>query len=318
MKLSIITVNLNNVEGLRKTIDSVVNQTWQEFEWIIVDGGSTDGSKELIEETARQLDGHGWDTVNFSLLGFTAEGWKKKAYPVPPEGKESVDSVCNEEGITDLPLSRGSKERVFLWTSEPDNGIYNAMNKGFFMAQGEYCLFLNSGDYFLNDDVISNFILTNPIEDVVYGYVERYINGKQQRLTGFLHKRNITLTDLYYQTIPHQGTFFRTSMFERYGLYDESLRILADRKFYVQSIIYGNASVRFIPFSIAYFAEGGISGSDIYEKEKARVLQELFPPRVYNDLVIAKSVKEIQEACFLTSKLYSALYKLAMILRKKS
>lgn len=112
MKLSIITVNLNNVEGLRKTIDSVVNQTWQEFEWIIVDGGSTDGSKELIEETARQLDGHGWDTVNFSLLGFTAEDWKKKAYPVPPEGKESVDSVCNEEGITALPLSRGSKERV--------------------------------------------------------------------------------------------------------------------------------------------------------------------------------------------------------------
>lgn len=53
MKLSIITINYNNCEGLRKTIESVVNQTWKEFEWIIVDGGSTDGSRELIEETAK-------------------------------------------------------------------------------------------------------------------------------------------------------------------------------------------------------------------------------------------------------------------------
>lgn len=51
MKLSIITINLNNYHGLRKTIDSVITQSWQQFEWIIIDGGSTDGSKELIEST---------------------------------------------------------------------------------------------------------------------------------------------------------------------------------------------------------------------------------------------------------------------------
>ena len=52
MKLSIITVNLNNQPGLQKTIESVVSQTYKEFEWIVIDGGSTDGSKELIEEYA--------------------------------------------------------------------------------------------------------------------------------------------------------------------------------------------------------------------------------------------------------------------------
>ena len=50
MKLSIITINYNNKEGLQKTIDSVVSQTWRDFEWIVIDGGSTDGSKELIEQ----------------------------------------------------------------------------------------------------------------------------------------------------------------------------------------------------------------------------------------------------------------------------
>ena len=50
MKFSIITINYNNVEGLRKTIDSVVSQTFTDYEWIVIDGGSTDGSKELIEE----------------------------------------------------------------------------------------------------------------------------------------------------------------------------------------------------------------------------------------------------------------------------
>lgn len=52
MRLSIITINLNNLDGLKKTIDSIMSQTWRDFEWIIVDGGSTDGSKELIEELA--------------------------------------------------------------------------------------------------------------------------------------------------------------------------------------------------------------------------------------------------------------------------
>ena len=50
LKLSIITINLNNVEGLRKTMNSVVSQTFQNMEWIVIDGASTDGSRELIEE----------------------------------------------------------------------------------------------------------------------------------------------------------------------------------------------------------------------------------------------------------------------------
>ena len=80
MKLSIITVNYNNREGLQRTIDSVVSQTFRDFEWIVIDGGSTDGSKELIKQYA---------------------------------------------------------DHFSYWVSEPDKGIYNAMNKGILKATGE-------------------------------------------------------------------------------------------------------------------------------------------------------------------------------------
>ena len=81
MKLSIITVNLNNVSGLAKTIASVVEQTFTSFDWIVIDGGSTDGSAELI---------------------------------------------------------RQQSSRLRYWVSEPDRGVYQAMNKGIAQAQGEY------------------------------------------------------------------------------------------------------------------------------------------------------------------------------------
>ena len=86
MKLSVITINFNNRDGLRKTIESVVNQTYKDFEYIVIDGGSTDGSVDVIKEYTDRID---------------------------------------------------------YWVSEPDKGIYNAMNKGIDVAQGEYCLFLN-------------------------------------------------------------------------------------------------------------------------------------------------------------------------------
>ena len=101
MKLSIITVNLNNAVGLKKTICSVINQTFLDIEYIIIDGGSLDGSLEIIKE------------------------YEKK---------------------------------ITYWVSEPDSGIYNAMNKGIMHANGEYLQFLNSGDWLVNDSIIEKFL----------------------------------------------------------------------------------------------------------------------------------------------------------------
>ena len=100
-KISIITVNYNDREGLKKTIESVINQTWQDFEFIIIDGGSTDGSREVIEQY---------------------------------------------------------KDKIDYWISEPDKGIYNAMNKGIKAASGEFLLFLNSGDRLIDKNITEKVI----------------------------------------------------------------------------------------------------------------------------------------------------------------
>lgn len=111
-KLSIITVNLNNREGLRKTIESVICQSFSDYEYIIIDGGSTDGSKELIE-----------------------------LY----------------------------QNKVTYWISETDKGIYNAMNKGIKTGKGDYCLFLNSGDWLVNSTVIEKEFSDSKQADIIYG-----------------------------------------------------------------------------------------------------------------------------------------------------
>ena len=106
MKISIITINWNNNEGLKRTLESVVSQTSREYEYIVVDGASTDGSVETIVRYA-----------NHSIL---------------------------------------------RWVSEPDGGIYNAMNKGIRMATGEYVMMLNSGDWFVGEGVLEALLAAFP------------------------------------------------------------------------------------------------------------------------------------------------------------
>ena len=86
MKFTIITINYNNVKGLKKTIDSVISQNFSDYEFIIIDGASTDGSVDIIKEYSPHIS---------------------------------------------------------YWVSEPDKGIYHAMNKGITVSRGEYLLFLN-------------------------------------------------------------------------------------------------------------------------------------------------------------------------------
>lgn len=263
IKLTVITINYNNIAGLKKTSQSIITQDWRDFEWILIDGGSTDGSREYISE-----------------------------------------------------LAQSTNNNISYWCSEKDKGVYNAMNKGIAKSLGEYVIFMNSGDWFINESVLSEVFGTSRNSDVLYGYVERVLEGRQQRLLGFLHKSEIDMVDMYYQTIPHQGTFFKRSLFDKFGLYDESLKILADRKFYVQSIIYGNATVEFLPLSIAYFDEGGVSGSDFYYEEKERVLNELFPTRVYKVITEAKGVREIRNTPLMRI-FYSLVYRMSSAINNK-
>ena len=224
MKLSIITINWNNKEGLRKTIESVLGQTARDqFEYVVVDGASTDGGKEMLES-------------------------------------EYAD-------------------RIDKWVSEPDKGIYNAMNKGVRMSGGEYCVILNSGDIYRENTTIASILGSLHDEDIIVGKMVF-------KATGLLMEAPdpISLLSLHKRSIPHNAAFVKRELLLKTP-YDENLRIVSDWKFFVQTLILQNASYRLIDNVITEFDCSGISSMNrsACETERQRALEELFPPRVLQD-----------------------------------
>lgn len=194
MKLSIITINYNNLEGLKRTYESVVSQTCQDFEWIIIDGGSTDGSKEFIEE---------------------------------------------------------HHDKFAYWCSEPDKGIYNAMNKGIAKAKGEYLNFMNSGDSFYDEYTISNVLSQSLTADLVYGdWIRVYPDREVLKLAP---KSHFSIT-IFFENVCHQAMFIKSDVLKKEG-YDERLKILADWKRWQKMSLDGQ-SFQYLPFIICRFEAG--------------------------------------------------------------
>lgn len=224
MKYSIITVNYNNRDGLRKTIESVINQTYQGFEYIIIDGGSTDGSVEVIKEYA---------------------------------------------------------DRITYWVSESDKGIYNAMNKGILQAHGEYLNFMNSGDCFHDCGVLDR-IVKQCVADIFVGRVANI--GCDGNLVSYnMEAKRISMYHFFISTLPHQGCFIKRTLFGNH-LYDESLRIVSDWKFFMECIVFRGCRIIQSDMVIADCEQRGVSGmmSDLL-KEKELILKSIIPIGVYED-----------------------------------
>lgn len=201
MKLSIITINYNNFEGLKKTFDSVFNQTFQDFEYIVIDGGSTDGSKELIEF---------------------------------------------------------NKDKISYWVSEPDKGIYNAMNKGIKVAKGEYLLFLNSGDWLVSNIILEEMNVIKFIEDIIFTNVYLFNTDNDREIT---YPKELNLKNILLSSLPHSGgAFIKKFAFETIGLYQENLKISSDWCWYFEAIIMKKKSYKLVPKVLSIYDGIGISG----------------------------------------------------------
>lgn len=231
MRYSVITINYNNVDGLRRTIESVVRQTSVDYEYIVIDGGSTDGSLDVIKE---------------------------------------YDSS------------------ISYWISERDNGIYHAMNKGVIHASGDYCIFMNSGDAFFDDNVLNNLSICNYRDDIIVGKVT--IDAQNHIISPPPILGELTLYHLYSGSIPHQGSFIRTDLLRTHP-YDENLKISSDWKFFVQTLIFDNCSIRYVDVFIARYDIDGYSSTHQkqMQQEKERILSDMFPPRVLSDYLHMKS-----------------------------
>lgn len=270
MKLSIITINFNDHAGLDKTIQSVINQTFKGFEYIVIDGASTDGSVDVIKKYA---------------------------------------------------------DKLTHWVSEPDTGIYNAMNKGTRMAQGEYCLYLNSGDFLAADDVLEKAFSYNFTEDIVCCNCLDF-DDKHEWLK--VPPKDVSLFTFIGGSLPHPTTFIKRELLNRLGGYNESYRIMSDWCFFLDSMIKYQCSYKTLDVLLTKFNCYGISStSSIIETGKAirylednypRIMEDYLPfedEAVYNVLMWARKYRIFKKCIVLPFKIINRLFKLRNRLGKK-
>lgn len=211
---SIITVNFNNATGLKLTIDSVRKTLTSNAEFIVIDGGSTDGSIEAIQE-------------NCDIISY--------------------------------------------WTSEKDSGPYDAMNKGVRVANGEYCIFMNSGDTFASDDVLKR--TADKIgADLICG------NANIVGSVNYLWTAPETLnTDFWLSrfSICHQAVFIKTHLLKDLP-YDISFKIAADYYFFAYITIVKHATYQKLDFVVCNYDSTGMSSNDADSgAEKIKALDKL-------------------------------------------
>ena len=238
MRLSIITINYNNRAGLQKTVDSVIDQTCKDFEWIVIDGGSTDGSKELIEQY---------------------------------------------------------QDAITYWCSEPDRGIFNAMNKGVKHASGDYCLFLNSGDR-LHDNCVIEKVIPQLFDDDFITGNECVVDSQYEEVR---IRKNPEAFDKYQLLIGclwHQSTFIRTSLLKERP-YDETFKVVGDWETTFYQLVLNNKTYKHIDLLVSDFVEGGISTDLKYAREESkRMIDSCLSQREQDTIALAYFSKKGTES----------------------
>lgn len=194
IKITIVTIAFNAQNTIEETIKSVVNQTYSNIEYIIIDGYSKDNTVEIIKKYS---------------------------------------------------------EKVSYWVSEPDKGIYDAMNKGIMKATGDWILFMNSGDTFTHNNIIKK-IFTNPYPEYIYVLYGAYQTKNGNIISNLIPPRPIKNL-MYEMAFCHQSCFVKTSIMKE-NLFNITYKIAADYNFFrILYMQYGTSIFQKINYSIAYF-----------------------------------------------------------------
>jgi glycosyltransferase involved in cell wall biosynthesis len=214
MKLSIITVNKNNDIGLERTSQSVACQTFEDFEWIVIDGASTDNSVDIIKSYA---------------------------------------------------------DKMSYWVSEPDTGIYNAMNKGIRQAKGEYCLFLNSGDWLVSLNSLKKaFDIINDLDYADFYYGDCLVSDNSM----WKMPHELSIDNIYLLNAPsHQNTLIKRSLFYDHEFYAENYRTVSDSIFFLKEFCLHHSKFVYINTIISIYNLGGISSA--YKLAKQELHEEM-------------------------------------------
>ena len=211
MKLSLITVTYNSCKTLSETLQSVLNQTYSNIEYIIVDGASKDDTVAIIKEYEPKFNGK------------------------------------------------------LKWISEPDKGLYDAMNKGIGMATGDVVGILNSDDFFTSNDVLSTVAdaFKNPNDpDAIYGDVHYVNDGDLAKQVRYYSSKQFTRKRMCRGYMPaHPSFYVRRDCYTKYGTFDTSYRVAADFENLLRLIYVHNIKIKYIEKDFVTMRTGGASSS---------------------------------------------------------
>lgn len=212
--ISIITVSYNAAETIEQTIFSVLDQNYEDYEYIIVDGGSTDGTVDII-----------------------------KKY----------------------------QDKITLWVSEPDKGIYDAMNKGIRLAKGEWMNFMNSGDcYYSNETLIQVF--KNCLGDLNIIYGGTFLSYDKNTPAKYLEPKKF---ESIKYSIPfcHQSVFVKTKLLNEVG-FDLEYKYSADYDFFLKIYKQKKYFYKMVSFPISIYDMNGVSSGDAALKDNYMIVKK--------------------------------------------
>lgn len=252
MLFSVITVCFNSATTIRATFDSLLAQSCKDYEYLVIDGASTDRTVDIIKEYEPRFEGR----------------------------------MC--------------------WISEPDKGIYDAMNKGIGMSTGEYIVFMNSDDTLENDCLkyVRDWIIAHPNGDIYYG-IASYMNSNGEEL--YLMRVNHRCLSQG-KMICHQSIFTSREVFEDLGNFRTEYKIIADHEFCLRAQKSGKRYSP-MPFVVCHFRWGGFSTKDKMIEAHKKELDKLLIEYGYLNPSIVKHNNLIKRIEMLIETIVLSAYK---------
>ena len=210
MIISIITATYNSGATLRDTMESVLSQTNQDWQHVIIDGCSEDNTLDIIKEYTPRYQGR------------------------------------------------------LKWISEKDNGIYDAMNKGIAMADGDVIGILNSDDYYSSNDVLERISKSLVGVEAVYGDIHFIDSANPQKCVRYYSSKKFAPWKMRFGYMPAHPSFYcKKAIYEKYGDYDLSFPIGADYEMLVRLLCIHHIQTKYVPIDCVTMRTGGVSTSGI-------------------------------------------------------
>ena len=271
MILSIVTINYNNAEGLRRTLTSVAEQTYRDIEHVIVDAASTDSSVDIINEYADKAD-------------YPVQWISEKDKGVYNGMNKGIEIVLGRRVVNALNRSELVEDK----------------NIGIQRSTGDYIQILNSGDLLASPDVtermvnqlltLNSSLLAENRTAILYGNMLKSNDGKKIITRDTCEGVSAIDSFLYFYrgTLNHDSAYIRRDLFEIYGLYNEEMKICSDWEWYVKAIALGGEKAVYTNIDVTIFDMNGVSESggknaELIRIERRAYLEKILPASILHD-----------------------------------